>query len=426
MIQSVRGFKDILPGDVEVWQKIEKEAIRTFEDFGFSQISLPIIEKTDLFARSIGDNTDIVEKEMYTFEDRGGEKLTLRPEATAGVVRSCIQHKLYAKDPIQKLYTIGPMFRRERPQKGRYRQFYQINAEVFGIASPYIDAQLIYMLSTLFDRLAVSNIKIHINSLGCPNCRPLFQKNLIKFLTCRQDTLCDNCKRRSITNPLRVIDCKSPLCRDAVKDAPSIIDFLCDKCNNHFDTVKQALDDLDVPFVMDKHLVRGLDYYTSTTFEIQTTAMGAQNAIAGGGRYDGLIEQLGGQNQPAVGFAIGFDRLSEIVSLNTENLTRKPDLFVIAMGKKAQAKAFIWSSELNVAGVFSAMDFSDRSLKSLMKRAGKLNASYVLIAGEKELDLDKIIIRNMNTREQSEVSKENVVKTVKAMVLKKHFDKSEI
>ena len=417
MIQSVRGFKDILPGDVEVWQQIEKEAIAVFEDFGFRQMRLPIIEKTELFARSIGENTDIVEKEMYTFEDRNGDKLTLRPEATAVAVRSYIQHKLYAGNPIQKLYTIGPMFRRERPQKGRYRQFYQINAEVFGVDSPYMDAQLIYMLSTLFKRLSVLNVEAHINSLGCPECRPLFQEALAKLLSSRQDVLCDNCKRRSITNPLRVLDCKSPLCRDAVKDAPSIMDFLCDECNKHFDIVKQSLHNLDVPFVLDKRLVRGLDYYTRTTFELQTTAMGAQNAVAGGGRYDGLIKQLGGQSQPAVGFAIGFDRLAEIISANKQNLIRNPDLFVIATGEKARSKAFVWSSNLNALGIFSEMDFSDRSLKSLMKRAGKLNTDYVLIVGEKELDSNKIILRNMNTREQIEIQEENVIATVKNTIV---------
>jgi histidyl-tRNA synthetase len=314
MIQLIRGFKDILPGEVELWQEIERVARQLFEDFGFKEIRIPIMEKTELFARSIGEDTDIVEKEMYTFADRKGDLITLRPEATASICRAYIQHKLYAKDPVQKFYVIGPMFRRERPQKGRYRQFYQINAEIFGVQSPLVDVQLIFLLIKLFTRLNVADLAAHINSLGCPKCRPDFRAALSEFLVDVNDKLCSNCIRRRDRNPLRVLDCKVPSCREALTDAPSIMDYLCDDCSKDFAEVKAKLEKLSIPFVVDKRLVRGLDYYARTTFEIQTQSLGAQSAVAGGGRYDGLVKELGGPDIPATGFAIGFDRLTEVDS----------------------------------------------------------------------------------------------------------------
>ncbi|MBI5895232.1 MAG: histidine--tRNA ligase, partial [Desulfobacterales bacterium] len=287
MIQLIRGFKDILPGEVALWQHIERTAVALFAAFGFDEIRVPIMEKTELFARGIGEDTDIVEKEMYTLDDRGGEKLTLRPEATASIVRAYIQHKLYADDPLRKFYTIGPMFRRERPQKGRYRQFYQIDVEAFGMAGPYIDAQMIYLLHLLFQRLGVSRTQARLNSLGCPVCRPRFREALTGLLNRVEEKLCTDCRRRQARNPLRVLDCKVPTCREAVADAPAIVDYLCDDCQRHFQSVTENLTQLGVPFELDRRLVRGLDYYTRTTFEIQTDVLGAQSAVAGGGRYDG-------------------------------------------------------------------------------------------------------------------------------------------
>ena len=256
MIQLIKGFKDILPGEVEIWQQIEKVARSLFEDFGFKEIRIPILERTELFARSIGKETDIVEKEMYTFPDRKGELITLRPEATASVVRSYIQHKLYAKDPVQKFYTIGPMFRRERPQKGRYRQFYQINAEVFGVSSPLIDAQLILMLVTLCDRLSITDVIPIINSLGCKDCRPGFKATLSDFLSTVSEELCSDCQRRQHRNPLRVLDCKVPSCRKVLADAPSILDYLGTTCRQQFELLKDTLEKLNVPYEVDKNLVR--------------------------------------------------------------------------------------------------------------------------------------------------------------------------
>ncbi len=390
-----------MPEHISLWQKVEKEATGLFEAFGFKEIRIPIIEKTQLFARSIGEVTDIVEKEMYTFADRKGDKLTLRPEATASIVRSYVQHKMYATDPVRKFFMIGPMFRRERPQKGRYRQFYQIDAEVFGIESAYIDAQLIFLLNELFKRLGLTGLAAHINSLGCPDCRPSFQKALLDFLESKKDRLCENCLRRMDKNPLRILDCKATDCREALEDAPTTLDHLCDECEDHFATVKTTLEHQGVEFIVDKSLVRGLDYYTRTAWEIQTTTLGAQSAVAGGGRYDGLVKELGGPQTPGIGFAIGFDRLVEVM----EQIDKTPqvpvlDLFIVSLGDAAMEKGYHWSCDLNQAGIRTDMDFRGKSMKALMKRANKLNAQYVLIAGENELTQNAVILRNMNTKEQ--------------------------
>ncbi len=416
MIQLIRGFKDILPGEVELWQEIEKIARQLFDDFGFKEIRIPIMERTELFKRSIGEDTDIVEKEMYTFPDRKGDLITLRPEATASIVRAYIQHKLFAKDPVQKFYLLGPMFRRERPQKGRYRQFYQIDAEIFGVSSPLVDVQLILMLVTLFDRLQVPDISAHINTLGCPKCRPGFKSALQAMLMTVSDRLCSNCIRRRDRNPLRVLDCKVPACREALKDAPSILDHLCSECQEDFSEVRRSLDKLKVPYIIDKRLVRGLDYYARTTFEIQTGSLGAQSAVAGGGRYDGLVKELGGPQIPATGFAIGFDRLAEISGLQTSDFERKPDIFVAALGDKSQSLAFEWICQLGLTGISAEMDFSDKSLKSQMKRADRLGASYVLILGDKELDEGTVILRNMATKEQVSIGLENIADNIKSQL----------
>ena len=416
MIQLIRGFKDILPGEVELWQEIERISRELFEDFGFKEIRIPVMERTELFKRSIGVDTDIVEKEMYTFPDRKGDMITLRPEATASIVRAYIQHKLFAKDPVQKFYLLGPMFRRERPQKGRYRQFYQIDAEIFGVASPLVDVQLILILVTLFERLQVPDISAHINTLGCPQCRPAFKSALREMLMSVSDRLCSDCIRRKDRNPLRVLDCKVPACREALKDAPSILDHLCSECQEDFTEVRNSLDKLKVPFVIDKHLVRGLDYYARTTFEIQTGSLGAQSAVAGGGRYDGLVKELGGPQIPGTGFAIGFDRLAEISGLKTSEFERKPDIFIAALGKRSQSLAFEWICQLGLTGIGAEMDFSDKSLKSQMKRADRLGSSYVLILGDKELAEGAAILRNMATKEQVSLPIDGMVEKIKTTV----------
>lgn len=412
MIQAIKGFRDVLPGDIELWQEIESEAVKVFENFGFKEIRVPVLEKTALFSRSIGESTDIVEKEMYTFEDRGGDMLTMRPEATASVVRSYIQHNMQADNPIRKLYTIGPMFRRERPQKGRYRQFYQINAEVFGIASPYIDAQLMVMLSHLLDRLGVTELSAHINSLGCPCCRPSFQNAIKEMAEKSAENLCDDCKRRKDKNPLRILDCKSTHCQEILKDAPVLADFLCDECRNHFDIVKSSLESQNVKYTIDHKLVRGLDYYTRTAFELKTNMLGAQNSVAGGGRYDGLVKGLGGPDVPAIGFAIGFDRLVEVIAASRKPYVRTPEVFIMAPGNVPMAAVFSWICDLARDGVWADTDYSGKSLKSMMKRADKDGAKYVLIAGESEFEKETAILKNMATGEQEEVSFSGLVTRV--------------
>lgn len=399
-LQSIKGFKDILPGETELWQTIEDQAKAIFHAFGFREIRLPMLEKTELFARSIGESTDIVEKEMYTFQDRGGDLLTMRPEATAGVVRAYLQHKLYAREPVHKFYTIGPMFRRERPQKGRYRQFSQINAEIFGVASAYADAQLILVLVHLMTSLGVSDATPHINSLGCPECRPAFRNALDAFLDKVDAKLCSDCRRRRKTNPLRILDCKVPACREATQGAPALVDYLCPECQTHFATVRQALSDQGIAYTIDDRLVRGLDYYIRTTFEIQTGALGAQNAIAGGGRYDGLAQALGGPDIPATGFAIGLDRLAEIVGTIRKPVPPQPDLFIAALGEEARARAFQWLCRLNTQGISADMEFGGKSLKSQMKRADRLGAPRVLIVGEQEMQQRIATLRNMSSKEQ--------------------------
>ena len=419
-MQTIRGFRDILPEHTALWQKIEKEAVSLFQSFGFNEIRIPVIEKTDLFARSIGEATDIVEKEMYTFSDRKGDKLTLRPEATASIVRSYIQHKMYAKDPVRKFFMIGPMFRRERPQRGRYRQFYQIDAEVFGINSALIDSHLIYLLNELFKRLGLTELSTHINSLGCTECRPDFKKTLLKFLEYKKEFLCDNCLRRINKNPLRILDCKGKECQKAIQDAPATIDHLCNDCSEHFDQVKTTLKKQGVDFIIDKTLVRGLDYYTRTAWEVLTTCLGAQSAVAGGGRYDGLVKELGGPDTPAIGFAIGLDRLVEIMEkIDQSPVDNNPDLFIVSLGETAIQKGYLWSCGLNQAGIRTEIDYRGKSLKALMKRADKLDAGYVLIAGDNELKKNAVILRDMNTKKQVDIDIETLIPKL-TKIIKNH------
>ncbi|MFW6052808.1 MAG: histidine--tRNA ligase [Desulfosalsimonas sp.] len=412
MIQLVRGFRDILPPETSVWQYVEDTAKEHFEKFGFREIRPPVLEQAALFQRSIGEHTDIVEKEMYTFAGSRDTMLTLRPEATASVVRAYIQHKLYAADPVCKFYTIGPMFRKERPQKGRYRQFHQINAEVFGIESPYIDAQLIYMLVTYFSGLSVTGLSVHLNSLGCPECRPAFRQKLSEMLFSRTEALCEDCVRRLEKNPLRVLDCKKESCRNAVADAPSMLEFLCDDCTGHFRQVQSSLDAMDVQYEIDPRLVRGLDYYTRTAFEIQTEELGAQNAVAGGGRYDNLVEMLGGPSQPAIGFAIGTDRLVKLVEAKMPASESGPSVFLAPMGKLAMELAAKWASLLSDAGVRTEADFSGRSLKALMRRADRMGSEYVIIVGDKEIEQNEAVLRNMKTRDQKSLPMDRLVESV--------------
>lgn len=392
-ITAIKGFNDLLPTESGHWQFIEQTARKVFSRFGFSEIRVPIVEKTELFCRSIGDTTDIVEKEMYTFTDKGGSSLTLRPEGTAGVMRALIEHKLYALDSINKLYYLGPMFRHERPQKGRYRQFHQIGAEVTGAADPLIDAQVLLMVSRLFQELGLSEPRLQINSLGCPVCRPTYRDALVAFLAERQDALCEDCRRRQTTNPLRALDCKVPGCVEATQGAPSMVEHLCPECDNHFGSVQQYLKAADVPFTLNPRMVRGLDYYTRTTFELVTGLLGAQSAVAAGGRYDGLIEQLGGPAVPGIGFALGVERVALL--LGDRSFEQVPDLFIAVMGDAARTASFQLMAALQDLGFWVETDCEGKSLKSQMRRADKLKSHYCMVLGETELENKSVTLKLM-------------------------------
>ena len=399
-IKAINGFKDILPEEVVHWRKIETTARDLFRCFGMREIRLPILEKTELFARSIGEATDIVEKEMFTLIDKG---ITMRPEATASLLRAYIEHGLYVKLPVQRLFTIGPMFRHERPQKGRQRQFHQIDLEIIGAMEPQVDAELMAMGQLLLTKLGL-NVSLEVNSLGCPECRPDFRKKLVQFLNERMDGLCDNCKRRTTSNPLRVLDCKNRNCKALVQDAPSILDSLCPSCDTHFTAVQQQLDSLGVTYTLNRFMVRGLDYYTRTTFEFLTADLGAQAAVAAGGRYDGLIEQLGGpKNMPGIGFALGMERMALLMQqaeTDPSAAVDQVDIFVAALGDAAISLCGPLVHELRKNGIHAAMDYANRSLKAQMKHAGRANARYTLIVGDQELEQQEGILRNMENKEQ--------------------------
>ncbi len=408
-LQAVRGMNDILPDQVGWWQKVEKTAREVLENFGYREIRTPVAEKLELFARSIGESTDIVEKEMYSFQDRNGDFLALRPEATASVVRAYIQHNLQADPILQKFYAVGPMFRHERPQKGRYRQFHQIDAEVFGIDSPMIDAEIMHMLHLFLERLGVSGIMLNINTLGCPECRKTYRKVLQDYLIAAGDDFCPDCLRRRVTNPLRVFDCKVERCKALITGAPAIMDSIDDECRAHFDAVRGYLTRLGTPFVINPRMVRGLDYYMRTTFEVVTDRLGSQNAIGGGGRYNGLVKDLGGPDVAGIGFAIGMERLILLLQQDQTEPARAAQVFVAALGEAAGARGFLLVQELRDRGIEAEMDYEGRSLKSQMRRADKTGARYVLILGEDELNRGEIQLRDMREKTQKNLPLDGVV-----------------
>jgi len=415
-ITSVRGFNDILPQETGIWQYVEGRARDIFTNFGFREIRVPVLEKTDLFKRSIGESTDIVEKEMYTFLDRGDEYLTLRPEATASVIRACIEHAVFTFDPVARLFTIGPMFRRERPQKGRYRQFHQINVECLGLDDPRIDAEVILMLIQFLNAMEMTALRLQINSLGCQECRPVFRSNLYDFLLSRENDFCEDCRRRVVTNPLRVFDCKVNSCQAAIDHAPRLSGFICGKCKDHFTKLKEYLNIFDISFEINDKMVRGLDYYTRTTFEVVTESLGAQNAIAGGGRYDGLVKSLGGPDVPGIGFAVGMERLISLMPRGVEEFVDTLDLFIAALGDDAQRLAFKLCNAVRIKGIRSDMDYAGKSLKSQMKRADKLNSYYTLILGDNEIRENRAEFRDMRKGSQVTLGLDRIEETILKLI----------
>jgi histidyl-tRNA synthetase len=416
-IQAIKGMNDILPDGVKWWQKVEQTARELLETFGYREIRIPIAEYTELFARSIGESTDIVEKEMYTFPDRKGRLLTLRPEATASIVRAFIQHNLQSEPLARKFYVIGPMFRHERPQKGRYRQFHQIDAEVFGAEDPMVDAEVMYMLRLFLERLGLSGIVLHINSLGCLECRPNYRKTLQEYLQQKTEALCLDCQRRLFVNPLRSFDCKVERCKEIIREAPVLLDSICDSCADHFHQVKTHLEELKTVYEIDSHMVRGLDYYVRTTFEIKTDRLGAQDAVGGGGRYDGLMRDLGGPDIPGIGFAIGMERL--ILLLQQENLSeevRHPIFFVATLGETARRKGFLFAQQLRGLGFETELDYGGRSLKSQMRKADKLGVRYVVILGEDEVTKGEAQLRDMLEKTQKVIPLDSLTHTLQQML----------
>lgn len=399
----IRGFKDILPPEIPFWRRIEETARILADRFGFLEIRPPVLERTALFARGIGEATDIVEKEMYTFEDRNGDRITLRPEMTAGVTRAVIEHNLLESGKAVKLFSLGPMFRYERPQKGRQRQFHQLDVEVYGDKGPFIDAEVISLLLSFFRDLGLEGLSLVLNSLGCEVCRPGFRLKLLSYLNTKKDALCPDCQRRLDLNPLRILDCKNPSCAGIVGEAPVILDFLCSDCETHFQGVKDALKALGIDYKPDPLLVRGLDYYVRTAFEVLSGDLGAQNAIAGGGRYDGLVKTLGGPDVPGIGFAVGLERLALLLS-QTPLPSRGPDYYLASLVPEALPLAFRLAGELRNLGLSVASDWEAGSLKSRMKRADKLLASRILMLGEEELKNSEATIRDLKTGEQKKIS----------------------
>jgi len=416
-IKAIRGFNDILPDEIGKWQFVERTAREVFEGFGFSEIRIPIAERTELFSRGIGEATDIVEKEMYSFIDKSGNSLTLRPEATASMARAYLEHKLYTFDPVAKLYCIGPMFRYERPQKGRYRQFYQIDAEVFGVGNPMVDAEVILMLIHFLKRVGLEKLELQINSLGCRDCRPQYREGLKAFLVKKSFQLCEDCQRRLQANPLRIFDCKVETCQEAITGAPKVMDFLCDECQNHFGRVKEYLSMAGLDYVLNPGMVRGLDYYTRTAFEVVSYDLGSQNAVTGGGRYDNLFQEIGGLDVPGIGFAIGMERLVSLLPKDKEFI-QYPDLFIAAHGKETHKETYRLANQLHVEGIRAEFDYEGKSLKSQMRRADKLKARYVLILGEEELEKGRAVLRNMKDKSQEEIPTENLLGILKHKILR--------
>jgi histidyl-tRNA synthetase len=395
-INAVKGFRDVLPPETEVWRRLEDDARRIFHGYGYAEIRIPLLERTELFARTAGESTDIVEKQMYTFEDVDGTSLTLRPEGTASVVRAYIENGIYGREPVSKLFYFGAMFRRERPQRGRFRQFHQVGAEVLGRDDPLVDAELLVMLSDYFSALGLATARIEINSLGDSNCRSAYREELRRYGHARRASLCVDCNRRLETNPLRILDCKEDT--EKTSDAPVMIDHLCDSCAEHFRTVRDRLDAESVAVTLNPRMVRGLDYYCRTAFEVVAEGLGAQNAIGGGGRYDGLVASLGGPSVAGIGFALGVERV--VLALRGVEVASEFDLFLAPLGERAEVRAFRLARELRRVGLRLEIEPGRRSLKSHMRRASKLGAAFVLIVGDDELACDTAVLRDMRSHAQ--------------------------
>ncbi len=406
---ALKGVADVLPPETGLWRKILNTAGLVMSAYGYEEIIPPVIEQTELFLRSIGDSSDIVSKEMYTFTDKGGRSVSLRPEGTASIVRAYVEHNLPARPAPQKFFYSGPMFRYERPQKGRQRQFYQLGAECFGIADPAVDAEMITMVMAILGRLGLKGLSLELNSIGCKQCRPAFRERLREFFTPRLSELCPDCQRRYEQNPLRILDCKVERCGEIRKDAPLISETLCQDCRDHFASLVGFLEALGTPHVFNPHMVRGLDYYTRTVFEVKGDAgLGAQNAVAAGGRYDLLVSEFGGPETPAIGFAAGMERLAGL--LRQEAAAPGPALFIASLGAEAATEALKLATRLRDGGTRVELGWGGFSLKSQLRRADKINAGSVVIIGEDELKSGKFKWKNLKDGSSGEAGREEILK----------------
>ena len=400
---ALRGTQDIFPPEIYIWQKVEKVARDVFSAYGFQELRAPIIESTEIFVRSIGETSDIVEKEMYTFSDKAGRSVTLRPEGTAPVVRCYVQNRLYNLPSPQKFFYSGPMFRYERPQKGRLRQFYHVGVEALGTSDPKIDAEILFMLKIILDKLNLKELSYELNSIGCEKCRPDYKKALLNFLSDRINGFCPDCKRRYEFNPLRILDCKVKECIKLRMDAPKVTDFLCEDCKEHFETLMSLLKLADFPYTVNHDMVRGLDYYTRTTFEVTSKQLGAQNAVAAGGRYDKLVEEFGGPPTPAIGFAIGMERVSELLSSSYKTEIPVPEVFIATVGLPAENESLVIASRLREKGIWVEIGYTGHSLRSQLRRADRLSARYVLIMGDDEIKSSKLKWKRLSDGSQGEI-----------------------
>lgn len=406
---ALKGIQDILPPDIYIWQRVEFTAREIFQKYGFQEIRLPIIESTDIFIRSIGETTDIVEKEMYTFPDKAGRSITMRPEGTAPAVRCYVEHHLYNLPSPQKFFYSGPMFRYERPQKGRFRQFYQIGVEALGVPQPSIDAEIIAMLKNLLETIGLKEVNFEINSIGCDKCRPDYRNALLNFFKDKLPDFCPDCQRRYELNPLRILDCKVEKCIEIRQGAPVVTDHLCSECRDHFDELIFRLQTLKIPYTLNPNLVRGLDYYTRTAFEVTSKHLGAQKAVAAGGRYDKLVEEFGGPQTPAIGFALGMER---IVTLLKENWTEdhpSPKAFIATLGREAEIEGFRIAEDIRAAGFWVEPNYGGASLKSQLRKADRIGAEFALIIGENELKAGKIQWKNLKKGAQGEVKIKDIL-----------------
>ena len=403
--KSIKGTQDTLPNESYKVQFLEQTVLETAKNYGYKEIRVPVFEHTELFQRGVGDTTDVVQKEMYTFEDKGGRSITLRPEGTAGVVRSYLEHGLFNEPQPMKMCYLTSCYRYEKPQAGRLREFHQFGCECLGTASPAADAEVISLVSDIFTFLNVKDISLEINSIGCPECRKNYHKALHDYFESKKGELCGTCLDRLERNPMRILDCKSPICSDIAKDAPKVTDYLCDECESHFASVQKYLDAMGIQYKVNPSIVRGLDYYTKTVFEFVSNQIGAQGTVCGGGRYDGLVKEVGGPDTPALGFAIGIERLLLLMAAQNTPFPKeaKCDIYIASMGENATIKAAQIASDLRGEGIHAQFDVVGRSVKAQMKFANKIGAAYTVVLGDSELEEGKAKLKNMATGEETEI-----------------------